>query len=309
MGRQAAVEKGLPVWRSLLYVPAHVERFVEKAHTRGADAVILDLEDSVPPAEKEAARQRAAEAVRELAGHGVDALVRINSPLRLAVRDLEAVVRPGLVAIAVPKVLGAAHIRLLSAAVAELEAERGIPPGTIGFIGLIETVEALWQVREIAAADPRMMALILGTEDFAAQAGMDPDGEGLLHAKLHLVLAARVAGIIPLGLAASVADFGDAGRLAEVARRSRRLGFEGATCIHPAQVPILNEAFSPSPDEVNQAQKLVEAYEQAVAQGLGALALAGRMVDEPVVRRARRLLEIDRRLRERRHAKRGGALP
>jgi len=294
-----ASETGLPVWRSLLYVPAHVERFVHKAHTRGADAVILDLEDSVPPNEKEAARQGAAEAIGQLARHGVDVVVRINSPLRLAVRDLEAVVRPGLKAIATPKLEGAAHVRLLGAAVAELEQERGMAVGSVGFIGLIESAAALGDARAIAGADPRLVALLLGTEDFAAETGMDPFGEGVLHAKLQLVLAARAAGLIPLGLAVSLADYSDRARLMEAARRSRRLGFEGATCIHPDQVPIINEAFSPAPAEVAEARELVEAYEAAVARGLGAVAFKGRMVDEPVVRRARRLLEMARRLKER----------
>jgi len=289
----------LPVWRSLLYVPAHVERFVERAHTRGADAVILDLEDSVPRPYKEEARRRACQAIGQLAQAHVDAIVRINSSLRLAVRDLEAVVQPGLVAVAVPKTLGAVHIRMLSAAVAELEAERGLAIGSVRFIGMIETIDALCQAAEIAMADPRMVALILGTEDFSAEAGMDPDGEGLLHAKLQLVLAARAARVLPLGLAVSVADYADTARLAEIARRSRRLGFEGATCVHPSVVPVLNEAFSPSRDEVQDARRLVEAYEQAAAQGTGALSVAGRMVDEPAVRRARRLLEMERRLRER----------
>ncbi|MBO8140842.1 MAG: CoA ester lyase [Firmicutes bacterium] len=287
---------GLPAWRSLLYVPAHVDRFVEKASARGADAVILDLEDSVPATEKERAREKARHAAAMLANDGVDVLVRINRPWRWAIRDLEAVVGPGVRAVVVPKADSAAHIKLLGEVVGELERERDVPWGSTGVVALIESAEALRDAHAIAGADPRVVALMLGSEDFAAATGMDPDGEGVLYAKLQIVLAARACGIVPLGLAGSIANYKNAEQLRSIARKSRSLGFEGSPCVHPAQIPILNEAFSPSAEEVAHAQNVVQAYERASAQGIGALEVDGRMVDVPVVERARRVLERARRL-------------
>ncbi len=299
---------GTWVWRSLLYVPAHIERYVEKACGAGADAVILDLEDSVPLGEKDRAREQVGKAADRLSQAGMGVVVRINRELRRAVRDVEAVVRPSVRAVAVPKVESAAHVRLLSEAVAELEREQGMAEGSVRFIALIESPEALGQLDGIARSDPRLVALILGTEDFASATGMDPDGEGLLHAKIHLVFAARAAGLVPLGLAGSVANYKDLERLRSAARRARSLGFEGATCVHPVQVPIVNEAFTPGPEEVQRAERLMAVYKEAVGQGRGAVEFEGRMVDAPMVHRAARLLERHRWI-ARRMAGSSGAAP
>lgn len=289
-----------PPWRSLLYVPAHVDRFVQRAHERGADAIILDLEDGVPPERKEEAREKAARAVPELAAAGVDLLVRINASPRSAVRDLERVVGMGLKAVVVPKVRGAAQLRLLSEVLDELEGERGVPPGTVGIVALIESIAALEQVFDIAASTGRVDALILGAEDFAAEAGVAPGSEGMLYAYSRIVLAARASGALPLGLFGSIADYSDLERYRERALRSRAMGFGGATCIHPSQVPVLNDVFAPSADEAAWAARVVAAFEQAVAAGRGAVEVDGWMVDAPVAARARRLLELRRRLEGRR---------
>src|SRR5208282_2334887 len=146
-----------PVWRSALYVPAHVPRFVEKAHLRGADCIQLDLEDSVPPAEKAAAR-----AVRR---GGAEVLVRINAPLSLAVPDIEAAVCPGVDGIILTKVRGPDHVRLLDELVTEREQASGLATGSLAFLLLVETPEALPHAQAIAAASPRAIAMSLGAED------------------------------------------------------------------------------------------------------------------------------------------------
>jgi citrate lyase subunit beta/citryl-CoA lyase len=283
--------ESVPTWRSLLYVPANARRFVDKAHQRGADAVILDLEDSVPPAEKAAARLALAAAVPRVSEGGADVLVRINQPLRLAVPDLEAAVLPGVSALVITKVDGASHLRLLDELVGELETEGGLPKGAIRFVLVVETPRAWLDMAAIFAASPRNAAAVLGSEDFSLACDAAPIDETLLVPKQQLIIQARACGLVPLGLIASVADFSHQERLLAMAQRSRRFGFAGATCIHPNQVLAVNQAFAPSAAERAQAQRIVEVYEEAEREGRGAVSVDGRMVDAPVVARARRLLQ------------------
>jgi citrate lyase subunit beta/citryl-CoA lyase len=280
----------LPVWRSLLYIPAHVDRFVAKAHERGADCIQIDLEDSVPASAKDAARsavQRNAGLVRR---GGADVLVRINRPLSLAVRDIEESVAPEVDGFVLPKVGSADQVRLIEDHIAEIELRRGIAVGHSRLVVLIETAAAWFALAEIARASPRIVGLNLGSEDFALDCAMEPTPEALQVAKQHVVFAARAAGILPLGVVGSMADFGDEPAFRNMVRRSRSFGFAGASCIHPAQVPILNELFAPSPDEVAAARRIVDALEAAEELGRGAVALDGRMIDAPIAENARRTL-------------------
>jgi len=289
----------LPVWRSALYVPANVPRFIDGAHRRGADAIIVDLEDSVPIAERPAARRDLIATAENVARGGADVIVRINRPWRQAMLDLEAAISPRVTALAVTKVDSADHIRLVSEVVGELEAERGMTVGSTKFTAMIETADAWFHMPEIAKADSRIVALTLGGEDFALSVGMLPTAEGLFMPKQQLAIAARAAGILPLGFIGTVADYKDLDAFRETIRRSRRLGFRGASVIHPAQVPVLNEEFAPSADEVASARKIVAAYEEAVAAGRGSISVDGKMVDVPVVLRAQEVLAIHDAIRER----------
>ncbi|HSH42149.1 MAG TPA: CoA ester lyase [Arenicellales bacterium] len=284
--------RDLPLWRSLLFVPANVERFVARAHTRGADAIILDLEDSVTLAEKDAARAALPNAAARVASHGVDVLARINRPWRLAIRDLEAVVDEHVHTIVVPKVEDAGHIRLVAEVMEELEAERGLPRGRIGLLAFVESPGALAQVDGIAAASDRLVGLFLGADDFSVETGMQPDKAGLLGPSQQIVFAARRAGILPLGFVGSIADYSDLDAYRATIREARALGFAGGLAIHPSQVPIMNEEFMPSQEEVAHARGVVEAYEAACAAGRGATEYQGKMIDAPVVARARETLRL-----------------
>ena len=288
-----------PVWRSLLYVPAHVERFVDKAHTRGADAIQLDLEDSVPPAEKPAARAAIATAAQRVRRGGADVLVRINAPLSLAVPDIQAAICPGVDGLVLTKLRGPDHVRLLDELVSECEEKAGIAPATLRFLLLVETPEALPHAHAIAAASPRAVAMSLGAEDFATAIGAEPTEEALALPRQMLLIAARAAGLMPLGLMGTLAGFADAEAFRAMAIRSRRAGFEGASCINPAQVAPLNAAFTPADEEVAYARRVIAADAEARAQGRGAVALDGRMIDVPVVRRAERLLARHEAIRQR----------
>ena len=281
-----------PNWRSLLYVPADVDRYVEKAASSAADGVILDLEDSIAPMKKVDARARLPERIALLASAPLDVLVRINAPWRLAVRDLEAAVQPGVAAIICPKIKSPCHIRAIAEVVGELEKENGLPQGRIRLVALVETAAAFFQIGEIAVAEPRLIGVNLGTEDLAAELGVDPADEdsGLLQAKLTTIMANRKAGLEPMGLATSMANFRDLERFAEIAARSRRMGFVGATCIHPAQVPVLNRAFSPTDGELDWANRAKDAFEAAILGGSASVSLDGAMIDTPVYERALRLL-------------------
>lgn len=289
----------LPVWRSLLYVPVNVERYVEKAHLRGADCIQLDLEDSVPPQEKARARALVPDAALRVARGGADVIVRINRPLRLAIADLEAVVCPQVCGVAVSKVESAGHLRLLDEVVTELEAERGLAYGHTQFVAMVETPQAFFQIHEIARATPRLVGLTIGGEDFALSTGMQPTGEALLYPKQQMVFAARAAGILPMGFIDSVAGYGDWDAFRAMVRRSRAFGFTAASCIHPGQVAIVNEEYRPSPQEVAYARRVIEEDARARAQGRGSFAIDGVMIDVPVVERARATLAQDAAIRER----------
>lgn len=278
------------LWRSLLYVPVNVPRFVDKAHTRGADGIILDLEDSIPPGEKTAAREMVQEAAAKVSQNGADVLVRINQPIELAVRDIEACISPRIRALQLPKTEGADHVRLLAALVDKLEAERGMEPGHTLLAPMIESASSLIKIHEIACSHPRVVAIMIGGEDLASDMGMLPTPETLLYPKQQVVIAARAAGIIPIGLMGTVADYQDLDEIHRNAVLSAAYGLEGASCIHPGVVPVLNEAYSPSADAVDSAQRIVAAYEKATAEGRGSIEVDGKMIDVPVVERAQRLL-------------------
>jgi citrate lyase subunit beta / citryl-CoA lyase len=279
-----------PVWRSLLYVPVNVEKFVDRAHTRGADCIQLDLEDSVPAAEKANARALVVGAAHRVRRGGADVIVRINRPLALAVRDIEACVGPEVNGLAITKVDGASHVRLLDELVSDLESAAGLPHGHTRFLVMIETPQAFFAMREIAAAVPRVAAMNIGGEDFALECGMQPSDEALLMPKQQMIIAARAAGVMPLGYIGTVADFSDWDRFRAMVRRSRQFGFDGASCIHPGQVPIVNETYTPDATEIAYAERVIAEDAKARAAGRASFQIEGKMIDIPVVVRAERLL-------------------
>jgi citrate lyase subunit beta / citryl-CoA lyase len=280
----------LPVWRSLLYVPVNVEKFIEKAHTRGADVIQLDLEDAVPPAEKEKARTLVEKNAARVRKGGSDVVVRINQPLALAVRDIEHSICPDVDGIAITKADSASHVRLLDQLVTDLEAKRGVPVGRTKFLVMIETADAFSRIDEIPRASPRTVGMLIGGEDFALDLNAQPDDEVLLAPKARMIIAARAAGVMPLGFIGTVADFSDWEKFRVMVRRARRFGFDGAGCIHPGQVKIVNEEYTPSEPEVAYARKVIQMDKEAQAAGRGSFQIDGKMIDIPVVVRAERLI-------------------
>jgi citrate lyase subunit beta/citryl-CoA lyase len=191
---------------------------------------------------------------------------------------------------------------VLSEVVGEMELARGMAPGTTKFLALVETAAAYPRMEEIAYSDPRLVAMSLGSEDFSASCGMAPSEDGLYVPKMQMLIMARAAGLIPLGFVGTVTNYNDLDGLRTNAQRARRLGFMTATCIHPKQVPVINEAYMSAPAEVDYARRVVEAAARAEQDGVGAYSVDGNMIDFPVVHRARGLLSrheaIQARLRK-----------
>ena len=280
------------VRRSALILPVNVRRFVERAYTRGADAIVLDLEDSVPPREKAAARELVPESIALAGRGGADVLVRINKAFELAVADLDAAIVPGLTGIVFPKVESAVEVQIIDRLIAEREMARGLTVGSVEIAILVESALGVQHMAEIACASPRIVAISLGAEDFTRDIGVEPspDGEEQAYGKGMTIVAARLAGIQPQGLSSTLANFADLEDLERSATRAFKVGFKGASCIHPGQVPILNRCYSPAPAAVEYAHRVINVYEETEAAGRASVSLDGKMIDIPIVDRARTLV-------------------
>ncbi|MES3003553.1 MAG: CoA ester lyase [Pseudomonadota bacterium] len=273
--------------RSSLTVPLSSEKFIAKAHLRGADNITLDLEDGVADNAKEAARLRLPAAVKSASRGGASIRVRMNRSLGLLARDIEASVIAGVDSLGIAKVESAGHVRMVAQYVGELEKARGLPVGGIELSASIETPQALARVHEIANADPRLVSIGLGSLDFAAACGFAPTFETLLAPKQLVLYAARAAGISSGGYVGGIADYTDLDALRQLIRRSKVHGFHGGGAIHPDQVRVLNEEYGPSAAEVADARAILEMAEKEFAQGRGAFSFKGKMIDKPVVEAAR----------------------
>ncbi|MCF8476312.1 MAG: CoA ester lyase [Pseudolabrys sp.] len=282
--------------RSLLFVPATVERFVQGAHQWGADAVILDLEDSVAAAAKRHARAMAAGAIATVAAQNKPVLVRINanSPETIA-GDLASAVRPGLSGVVIPKAESPDDVAQVASALFDAELRNSVAPGSVALLPTIETPKGVLACEAVAGCHPRIDALMFGSEDFAAAMGVAPTPQALTYPAQRVALIAHANYIAAIGLVGSVAGFKDLETFRKIAEASRAIGMTGAGCIHPSQVPIANAAFSPSPEEIGWAERVCSAFEVAMQNGLGAVTVDGHMVDEPIYRRAAALRARTRR--------------
>ncbi len=277
--------------RSWLFVPGNQPRMLAKAPTLGADALLFDLEDSVPLAEKPLARQLAAGAISGLVGqNGPPLYVRVNAlQTGLCAVDAAAVAVPGLVGIMLPKADSAERVRDAEALLAQAEASGGIE-GRLKILPIVETALGLVRAFEIASASPRIAALAFGAEDFALDMGLirTREADELSLARQTVAVAARAAGVGAIDMVYPWVD--DEPGLIASAEAGRRMGYRSKQVIHPRQVPIVNRLLGYSPEEVAWAERVVAAYAAAEAEGRGAVSLDGHAVDRPVVERARRIL-------------------
>lgn len=225
--------------------------------------------------------------MRTLNANGATVTVRVNNDANYLADDLEAVVVPGLRAIVLPKVEQAAELDSLSAMLDALEYEHELERGAVGVVAVIESPRALEQVAAIASG-PRLIGISLGSEDFALSLGRPPTPQSLGLAAQAVAYAAAARGLMGIGMATGIANYTDLDAFAEEARRAHATGLTGAMCIHPAQVPVLNDCFGASAAEVAEAQAILAAWDQRTD---GVVSHNGRMIDQPVVERARRLLK------------------
>ena len=293
--------------RSLLFIPADAERFIAKGAERGADAIILDLEDGVAPASKARARAALPSAVKQLHAGGATVYVRVNNEPELLAGDVAASVASGADGIVMPKVESPQELEKLDADLAREEHFARRPQQVVRLIVLIETPEGVIHAAPIARASRRLVALCFGAEDFSTAMGIDPLTEGMSGPAQWVALAAAAAGILPLGLPGTVGDFSNPEAYQALAVHAKRIGIRGAVCIHPAQVQVLNDVFGGTDAEAAAAQRLLDAFDAGIAQGKGAIALDGKMIDVPIANRARLFLRRrNARIARKPHAAAGG---
>lgn len=278
------------MWRSFLFIPVLEERFIAKAADRGADAVILDLEASIAADRKPEARATLPDVVARLSPQ-IEVTVRINPLWLEAIRDLEACVIDGVTTLHLARSESAEDVAAIDGILSELEMERGLPTGRIRFIAMLESPGAVLRAESIALASPRMAGLTLGVEDYATAMGSSASDTLLRPAGAQVIQAARAAGVEPLVVPSSMADFRDFDALESAAKYARQLGSSGGYAVHPGQVNVLNRAFTPTETEIVWTTRVLAAAVEAAKAGMGVFQVDGQMIDLPLVTRAERIIQ------------------
>ena len=281
----------MELYRSFIFVPGNRENMLERAKSFKADVIMVDLEDSVPSREKASARDMAKDWVPALSRQGQRVMVRVNSlDTGLTRSELETLVSPDLYGISLGKVESKWNIRDVDRMLSAIEPLAGVGLGSTKVVAWAETASALVDARDIAVSSQRVIALAFGAEDFTNDMGIErsDSGDEVQVPRSLVPVAARAANVASLD--SPFVAFQDPEALRADAQKARQMGFTGKHAIHPAQLDIINEVFSPAPDEVAYARRVMDAWDKAEAEGRGSLALDGRMVDVPVVKRAQNLL-------------------
>ncbi len=279
--------------RTLLFVPGNRPKMIEKAKGLKPDAVVFDLEDAVPPSEKETARQMVREAI--LAGEftHVRIFVRVNAASTpLLPEDLDAVVTSGLFGIVLPKVEYREEVEQVHDMLRQREHSMDMATEHTRILPIIETVRGLVNLPQIAGSSPRLVGLCFGAEDFATDLGVERSKEGVeaFYPRVQVALYARLTDVAAIDTVYS--DVNDGEGLEKDTLLARQLGFRGKFLIHPRQMEVVNRVLTPSEMEIGQARRVVAAFEEAEARGEASIALDGKMIDIPIVERARTLLAL-----------------
>jgi len=296
----------------MLYVPSNSWRMIQNATTEGADAIILDLEDGCPIAEKETGRVFARDSISMLKGHGLDVFVRVNSiETGLTATDVEYVVVKGLDGIMLAKTDSKEDVQQIDRLLREEEEKKGLAIESVALMALIETPKGIQNIREIIEASRRMVAIGFGAGDFSREMGagmgvskLSPEEyfPMVLYARSAMAVAARAAGIHAI----DTPFFGliiDLEGLAKESEKSKLLGFSGKQLTHPRHVDVVNQVFAPALGDVVFAERVVAAYEEARVKGLGATTIGGKMIDYGSFKRAESLLALSRAIAERKKTK------
>lgn len=283
--------------RSMLFIPGNTPNLLMNGDVLGADSIIMDLEDAVSPAEKDSARILVRNILKSFDLSGIEVIIRINPVDSAYCRaDLEEIVpcRPDLIML--PKSSTADDVKTLSAMLNELEYKSGIEHGSIRIMPLIETALGVENAFEIARADSRVAAIFLGAEDLTAdlRCKRTKEGSEILYARQRLITAARAAGVDVYDT--PFTDVNDTEGLEKDAAFAKALGFTGKAAISPRHVDGINAAFSPTREEINYAHAVMETIERAKQEGKGVVSLRGKMIDAPIVERAKQVLEMEKAL-------------
>jgi len=277
-------------FRSLLFAPANSPRKIEKAFGSDADGVILDLEDSVAVAEKPAARLALVEALGS--PRSLPAFVRVNAVFTtLFDDDMKALSQASFFGVMVPKVESVADLTAVDEMLRQVESRKGLRPGAIEILPILETARGLSVASEVARASSRVRRLAFRAIDLALDMDLSLDERfgAIDHARFAITVTSRAAGLEP-PLDTAFADFQDLGRLRSDALRARAFGYHGKSCIHPAQIGVVNAVFTPAEVDVARGRRIVDAFDHAEGMGVAAVNVDGQMVDYPVASKARRLL-------------------
>ena len=286
--------------RSWMFVPGHRQRMIDKALSLNTDAIMLDIEDGVAPSEKDTARKLIAEALgRERSPSSPTRFVRINAIGHERMdADLAAVLRPGLDGLVLPKVETTQAVLKVDSILKEREPRLKVEPGSIKLLIAVESPKGLLNAPALASCSARVVGLMFGAEDFGRELGLptsrEAEARDMIYARSALVVAAASAHVQAVDGVWVVLQ--DSEGLLGFARQSRRLGFSGMSLIHPSQIDPINRVFSPAPEEIEYAEQVVKAFEEAAARGDGSISFGGQLIDRPIVERARRTLELAQQL-------------
>ena len=279
---------------SRLYLPGNTPGLMINAGLHSSDGIILDLEDSVAPEKKDEARFLVRNALRQVNFYGAERMVRINQGDR-GLEDLEYVIPHFVNMILIPKCEDKDSVKQVEDRIKEIKSRNGLKH-EVFLMPVIETASGIENVTEIARSSSSVAAIAIGLEDYTSDLGVQRTAEGResFYARSRIVVAARAAGIQPIDSVYS--DVGDAEGLRNTVLESKAMGFEGMGCIHPRQIAVIRQGFAPDSAEIEKAKNIVKAFEEAGKAGLGVVALGTKMIDAPVVLRARRTLELANRL-------------
>ena len=280
--------------RAWLYVPGDQERKLVKAATLEADVVCLDLEDAVAPDRKVEARELVARALESHVFQAGEVWIRVNAPTTpWAEADMALVrrVAPSIRGVLLPKTDASWVMHWAARHLQQAEETHALPPGRLALAALIETARGLVHAETIARATSRLQVLLFGAEDLAADLGAlrTPEGREVAYARSRLLVAARAFGLQAIDMV--YIAYKDLEGLEREAREAARLGFDGKQIIHPAQVPVVQAAFAPPEDQLQWARQVWQAYQEAQQEGRGVFVVEGKMIDPPLIRQARRILE------------------
>ncbi|MCI1823785.1 MAG: aldolase/citrate lyase family protein [Megasphaera sp.] len=277
--------------RTMMFVPANSPKMINAADTYGADSLIFDVEDAIAVTEKDTARVLVAHALKTLSFRS-ETVVRINHPTQtpFGMDDLKVILPAKPQLIRLPKVEDISEIELVANEIEKVEKENGWPEGTINIIGAIESVKGLYNVREMCK-HPRMVAIALGAADFLANIKTNRTSSGieLYYCREQILMAARDAGIQCFDTVFT--DIVDMDGFREEVTRSRDMGFDGKSCIHPKQIGVVHKIYTPTDKQIGKALKIMDAFHASLTNNKGVLAVDGKMIDKPIVVHAQRIID------------------